>query len=1594
MKKNYFTKIFNIAHLGWVQLFVLLLVSVGAFGQGVGYNSSMQLQGPTSAVVTVTIGGSGTTYELSPPAAWGGACGHDTGNVFQDISNQVIADNVSEISISAELLQASPIDTNRYFALEYLWYHESESIDSSQDNWESLQSNVPGFSYGATGSSGCDGNRRHNMAGYTLPLSSSGKYTLKVRIRMHNSQDGNLGNSNNYHGSFKSGYTATFSYSPETIHFTADGSTDFELSSNGDGSYSAEGVSVSGGNGYFYNKLADTSTDEYWAGVTNFPSGTAASSGSVPGTKIGSTAGLYNVTFTPSTGAYTFTAILGSVQKITSAKVTMDVYDVLTGTTDTNWYVLNGTQSTLACHEDVGNLDFNPADNSFIHTVGVNSTLKIGGEALTNNDPNPIKIHYRVYQVGAAAPAFTTRELDFRKFLTSGTECGNVEGQNGTEYYLTASGGSAVTLSTAGNYYIEVYFEAGESIASGYGKYSAGAGGDNVTMTGPAVGGWAPTADVSMGYNSTHDSYHYYNYTVSTGDMKFRENNDWATNWGFSNFPYDTSENGANIPITAGTYNITFDRGSSDYHFAPYTGTSTYFNNSDGSNYKALIKVVDVIDDTGKDTNDGSFGFTDGALDPGCTQCSGLYESYMGLYIIDADGAVVADEVYNLDGAYGSSNTSNLDLGAHFPGVTFRIGTEVKAWAKGKHKMCGCSSWYYTYEFDGTDPIESDFPLPASGAKFSDTSNGLFTLMNTSEDLGTNTPMPLNPTSTAAGQGSGHFSSTVNTSITKGANYQNNIKGFNIRSYNHSDFYTSNFSLYKGGTSTDVYFLEGLNGYKSSGGAAGNWPGTDPYDTFDLMIYDHYITSAEAASWFKIRFAGGWGGPNWGGDFGDGWSYPNESITSSGGGTNMTGIPEGNYTIYFDRGTGAFAVDTMVLYRWKDFQNAAKTSAVVTPYNEVSCSTCGGEFKVAVAMLCWASDAGDCTDETSLYYHRDINQNKVHEGVALNPHHPNSSDKPAGSVDNTYEGTELFYVQKISIASGGAENTWNGSTWSVTGAAYPESYQDATVNSDLTISQANSFTCINLEVADGVTITLESGAYLEVLREAITNGTGKIVVPSDANFVQRCDNQGHTAHIVHTKNTRTIAVGDYAYLSSPIQGDMIPYVTAAGMGRMYEWSNNTETDKNWSTISTTVGKSGEGFIAWNPPSKIDGGLVGGSIKSFSIEIDGIATNGEVTVNVLNADLDINNDDNYVLIGNPYACALDSELFLTHPNNSNIDGTLYYWSSNSRIQDGDANGGYGDYNAYDYNPGDYASWSLSGATATAAAAETTNDTLVGNNSAPTKWWPSATSVFMRPIADGTVYFNNSMRSTNNPDDASATNSATLFRSGNRGDRVKSRIYLNINNGKGDFKQMGIAYVPGGTKGHDRLFDSELYSSSKANLYTVNNSRKYSIEGRPYKSLNENETIPLGYNSENEDDFQISIDRFDGNFDAKEIFLRDIKKDTLHNLSDRPYIFSTLSGTYDDRFELVIKDKERLIEDIEPTTSNPLIVAVKSDKIIVTKSNEKITKIEIHSLLGKKLHTEEVDLLSTTTIEGLKRNDQIVIVTVFYEDGYKEHKKVLY
>jgi len=78
--------------------------------------------------------------------------------------------------------------------------------------------------------------------------------------------------------------------------------------------------------------------------------------------------------------------------------------------------------------------------------------------------------------------------------------------------------------------------------------------------------GW--DSDIDMVQDAENPNLWTLDVTLVAGEVKFRAENDWAVNWGSSDFPTGTGvQNGSNIPVFAGDYAITFNSETGEYNF-------------------------------------------------------------------------------------------------------------------------------------------------------------------------------------------------------------------------------------------------------------------------------------------------------------------------------------------------------------------------------------------------------------------------------------------------------------------------------------------------------------------------------------------------------------------------------------------------------------------------------------------------------------------------------------------------------------------------------------------------------------------------------------------------------------------------------------------------------------------------------------------------------------------------------------------------------------------------------------------------------------------------------------------------------------------
>jgi hypothetical protein len=122
---------------------------------------------------------------------------------------------------------------------------------------------------------------------------------------------------------------------------------------------------------------------------------------------------------------------------------------------------------------------------------------------------------------------------------------------------------------TPGNYFFNVSAtDAKGNVTTTHKKFEIVKDFNSVSIIGDATpGGWG--SDTNMTRNSSNPSlWEITGLVLTAGEAKFRANGNWTVNWGATGFPAGTgTQDGPNIPITAGTYKVTINVTTGAYTF-------------------------------------------------------------------------------------------------------------------------------------------------------------------------------------------------------------------------------------------------------------------------------------------------------------------------------------------------------------------------------------------------------------------------------------------------------------------------------------------------------------------------------------------------------------------------------------------------------------------------------------------------------------------------------------------------------------------------------------------------------------------------------------------------------------------------------------------------------------------------------------------------------------------------------------------------------------------------------------------------------------------------------------------------------------------
>ncbi|NDP27512.1 MAG: T9SS type A sorting domain-containing protein [Flavobacterium sp.] len=594
----------------------------------------------------------------------------------------------------------------------------------------------------------------------------------------------------------------------------------------------------------------------------------------------------------------------------------------------------------------------------------------------------------------------------------------------------------------------------------------------------------------------------------------------------------------------------------------------------------------------------------------------------------------------------------------------------------------------------------------------------------------------------------------------------------------------------------------------------------------------------------------------------------------------------------------------------------------------------------------------------------------------------------SGLAEGTYKfaasnGTCTSSITGDVVINAVVTNTWTG-TWSQGTPPTPNQKIVFAAN----YSSTGDVTACSCIVTSGAVIF--NSEHTLTLTHDLKVTAGTLTFENTASLVQinDVDNSGD---ITYKRQTNTsIRNLDYTYWSTPVSplklagAGGISYSSLALTGSIFYSYLVTSTTEDWkSETASTLMVAGNGYSIRGP------GPISASPKGLlDVKFTGVPNNGDYSIAIAKAYASY-------LVGNPYPSAIDADKFLANINNASVlDGTLYFWTHNTGIQDrnviisGGADAGTG---ASAYTSNDYAAYNKTGGTASALS-----DISYPGGKIPTGKIAAGQGFFVTStVASGSILFNNSMRIS-----GTSGNNSQFFKTKSPAKTTntveKNRIWLNLTNTQGAFKQTLVGYITGATNDIDNAFDGESFDGQEfIDFYSINQDKNLTIQGRALP-FDENDTVSLGFRSTIEGPFSISIDQVDGSMTSQQIFIEDKLTNIITDLKAGNYTFSTAAGTFDDRFVLRYTNKTLSIDETEKE-DGILVLYSNNYKTLIIHNNEMfstVNSVALFNITGQNITNWELNDSEQTNIQiPIKNISQgIYIVKVKTTKG-ESNKKII-
>lgn len=528
---------------------------------------------------------------------------------------------------------------------------------------------------------------------------------------------------------------------------------------------------------------------------------------------------------------------------------------------------------------------------------------------------------------------------------------------------------------------------------------------------------------------------------------------------------------------------------------------------------------------------------------------------------------------------------------------------------------------------------------------------------------------------------------------------------------------------------------------------------------------------------------------------------------------------------------------------------------------------------------------------------------------------------------------------------------WDGNTWS---NGIPTQEKSAIFNANYEI--LNDTKVCSCVVNAGAVVTVKNGATLETSQNY--SGLGSLVFEDKTSLYQADEEVVNTGIIQYKRKTTPVRKQDYTYWSSPVANQKLSLLSPNSPTDRFFTFDSARND--WFKESFSNGMVlGKGYI-FQPPQSFSETIP----AIFEIVFSGIPNNGQIEIPVIKT-------KSPILLGNPYPSALNADEFILE-NQNLIQGSLYFWTHNTAIAKGQ------------YTSDDYAVYNIFGGVGNAAKNSGVNNTRPNGKIA------AGQSFFTLGVnlQAGNVVFKNKMRLKG--ENSLFYKTAKTLKTAEIANFEKHRIWLNLSNDEGMFKQILVGYATGATNGKDLLLDGiSLDANEWLDFYSLNNGDKNSIQARALP-FDAKDAIALGFRAKKEGSYSLNLEDFDGIFAQQNLYLEDKQEAKIHDLKQGNYTFSTGKGSFDNRFVLQFE---------KPTITPEKVISkvnfsITSNQIIVNTNVGLINELYIYSIDGKLLYKSTNLSTKTQKIDSIQWKSRVLIVKTILDSGEVFISKELY